>query len=206
MISVEALSPDEKRAFDLVTDRDGILQSELWKALDVDSRKGSRIARSLEEKGLVEREQTTNDGQRTYLLTPTNDGASATSGAGNEPTAEATDEEAGELTDREERALSLIRERGGLYQSELWKELDVSSRTGSRIASSLETKAVIRREEATYDGQRTYFLEPMDTAPDFSLLMAGDTMSPFVGTDEEIDPIESEEFTQWILQLARDER
>ena len=56
-----------------------------------------------------------------------------------------------DLTKREKRALSLIQDRGGLYQSELWKVLDVSSRTGSRIASNLAEKDLIRREEATYN-------------------------------------------------------
>ena len=35
--------------------RDGVLQSELWKELGVDSRKCSRIVKKLEESGLIER-------------------------------------------------------------------------------------------------------------------------------------------------------
>jgi hypothetical protein len=69
---------------------------------------------------------------------------------------------------------SLAYTTGGIYQSEFWKALDVSSRTGSRIATSLEEEGLIRREEATYNGQRTYRLLPATKDLDFSLLMAGD--------------------------------
>jgi uncharacterized membrane protein len=54
MSTTETLSPDETQAYELITARDGLLQSELWKALDATSRKGSRLATSLEEKGLIE--------------------------------------------------------------------------------------------------------------------------------------------------------
>ncbi|WP_227357659.1 helix-turn-helix transcriptional regulator [Haladaptatus salinisoli] len=97
-------------------------------------------------------------------------------------------------------------DREGIYQSELWKELDVSSRTGSRLATSLEEAGVIQREEATYNGQRTYLLLPATKDLDFSLLTAGDMLSPLIENEEEIDPIDSEAFTQWILQLAQEER
>jgi len=47
---------------------EGILQSELWKELGVDSRKCSRIVKKLEESGLIEREDFKKDGIKTYLL------------------------------------------------------------------------------------------------------------------------------------------
>jgi uncharacterized membrane protein len=207
MSTVEDLSPDEKRAYELITSWDGLLQSELWKALDANSRKGSRLATSLEEKGFIEREQTTSNGQRTYLLKPTNGHApdSVPTEIESEGTEETPGDETGDALDsREERALSLINDRGGIYQSEFWKELDVSSRTGSRIATSLEEQGLIRREETTHNGRRTHLLLPAKKELDFSLLMAGDMISPLVGNEEEINPIHSEEFTQWILQLARE--
>ena len=42
----------------------------------------------------------------------------------------------------EQRALKLIFEAGenGLFQSDLWKQLDISSRLGSRISKKLEEK------------------------------------------------------------------
>lgn len=97
-----------------------------------------------------------------------------------------------DVTRREERALSLIQDRGGIHQSELWKELNMNSRTESRIASSLQNKGVIRREVATYNGRRTYFLQPAKKDFDFSLLMAGDLISPLISAEEKIDPIDSD--------------
>nr|WP_255767689.1 MarR family transcriptional regulator [Haladaptatus halobius] len=99
-----------------------------------------------------------------------------------------------------------MNDREGIYQSELWKELNVSSRTGSRLATSLEEEGIIQREEATYNGQQTYLLLPAKKDLDFSLLMAGDMLSPLIDTEEETDPIDSDAFTQWILQLAQKER
>jgi hypothetical protein len=47
---------------------EGILQSELWKELGVDSRKCSRIVKKLEETGLIDRVDFKKDGIKTYLL------------------------------------------------------------------------------------------------------------------------------------------
>ncbi|OPX65239.1 MULTISPECIES: helix-turn-helix transcriptional regulator [unclassified Methanoregula] len=47
---------------------EGILQSELWKELGVDSRKCSRIVKRLEESGLIERVDFKREGIKTYLL------------------------------------------------------------------------------------------------------------------------------------------
>ena len=47
---------------------EGILQSDLWKELGVDSRKCSRIVKKLEEGGLIERIGFKKDGINTYLL------------------------------------------------------------------------------------------------------------------------------------------
>jgi DNA-binding Lrp family transcriptional regulator len=110
--------------------------------------------------------------------------------------------EEADLSDDERRALELVRREGGIHQSELWKELDVSSRKGSRIASALAEAGVVDREETVYEGNNTYYLTPVRDQRDldFSLLMAGDMLSPFVG-EEELDP-ESDAFSQWIMTLA----
>ena len=206
MSATKSLSPSEKQAYELIKTQDETFQSNLWKELDISSRQGSRVAKSLEEKGLIKREQTTEKGQRTYRLKPTNGHSSSIELTQNESTERATGKSPAEnLTERETRALSLIQNRGGLYQSELWKELDVNSRAGSRIASSLAEKDMIRREVATYNGRQTYFLQPAKKELNFSLLMAGDMISPLIG-DEEIDPVESGSFTQWVLQLSQDQR
>jgi DNA-binding Lrp family transcriptional regulator len=46
----------------------GVLQSELWKVLGVDSRKCSRIVKKLEECDLIERVEFRKEGIKTYLL------------------------------------------------------------------------------------------------------------------------------------------
>jgi DNA-binding Lrp family transcriptional regulator len=105
-----------------------------------------------------------------------------------------------DLSEDERRGLALVRETGGIHQSEFWKELDVSSRKGSRIVESLVDQEMIDREETVYNGHNTYYLSPTARDLEFSLLMAGDMLSPFIG-DEEIDA-RSDAFTQWIMNLA----
>ena len=48
--------------------RDGVLQSELWKHLGVDSRKCSRIVKKLLDSGQIERIEFKGDGIKTYTL------------------------------------------------------------------------------------------------------------------------------------------
>ena len=105
-----------------------------------------------------------------------------------------------DLSEDERAGLALIRETGGIHQSDFWKELDVGSRKGSRIAESLTEQDLIQREETVYDGHNTYHLTPAPRDLDFSLLMAGDQLSPFIG-DEEIDA-HSDTFSQWVMSLA----
>ncbi|WP_135819668.1 helix-turn-helix transcriptional regulator [Halostella litorea] len=114
--------------------------------------------------------------------------------------ASATDEE---LSEKEWEALELVRETGGIHQSEFWKELDVNSRKGSRIAESLVEKGLVQREETVYDGHNTYLISPTARDLDFSLLMAGDMLSPFIG-EEEVNA-NSDAFSQWIMNLAYEE-
>ncbi len=108
-----------------------------------------------------------------------------------------------ELSEDERRGLELVRETGGIYQSQFWKELDVSSRKGSRIVEGLLEHGLIAREEAVHEGNRTYHLSPAPRDLEFSLLMAGDQLSPFVG-EEDADS-QSDAFSQWIMNLAFEE-
>ena len=109
-----------------------------------------------------------------------------------------------ELDDLEERAYDVIQARGSIYQSELWKELEIDSRKASRIVGKLEDRGIVEREDATHEGHTTYLIKPTQLELDYSLLLAGDMLSPFAGA-EDIDPIESDAFTQWILELAAEE-
>lgn len=205
------LASTTQHAYDYIKNKGPVPQSELWKALNVSSRSGSRIATTLAEQGLITREQTVHNNNPTYLLTPTATDHESNTGT---PTATSDPErEADESTPstsevdrsaRQDRALELIADRNGLYQSELWKELDVSSRTGTRIATALEEQELIDREQTVYNGHTTYLLTPRRQAKDldFSLLMAGDQFSPFVNT-EQLDS-QSDAFTQWLMALTRD--
>jgi len=60
------------RVYKLVVEhgKEGILQSELWKKLNLTSRDGSRLAIRLEKRGLVKRERVLDNGRWTYKLTP----------------------------------------------------------------------------------------------------------------------------------------
>lgn len=108
-----------------------------------------------------------------------------------------------ELSEEERRGLELVRETGGIHQSDFWKELGVSSRQGSRIVESIVEKGIVQRETAVYNGHNTYFITPAARDLKFSLLMAGDMLSPFIG-EEEVDP-ESDAFSQWLMNLAYEE-
>lgn len=64
------LSEMEKKAMEIIgrSGEEGILQSELWKKLETDSREGSRIAIRLERKGFIIREPVVHEGKHTYKL------------------------------------------------------------------------------------------------------------------------------------------
>lgn len=67
------LSPLEEKAYEIIRragDR-GILQSELWKKLGLDSKMGSRLTLRLLKKGFIAREPVFHEGRKTYRITLT---------------------------------------------------------------------------------------------------------------------------------------
>jgi predicted DNA-binding transcriptional regulator len=68
-----------------------------------------------------------------------------------------------ELVDLTSRVYKLVVERGkdGVLQSEIWKELGLTSRDGSRLAIRLEKRGMIRRVKLLDDGRWTYKLTPL---------------------------------------------
>jgi predicted DNA-binding transcriptional regulator len=60
----------EKTALELIKNSGdaGILQSDLWRRLGLDSREGSRLVLRLAKKGLIKREQVVVNGRRTYKI------------------------------------------------------------------------------------------------------------------------------------------
>lgn len=64
----------------------------------------------------------------------------------------------------EKKALELLRQsKDGMLQSDLWKSLKISSREGSRLVLRLMRKGLVRREEVTLGGRRTYRLYSVET-------------------------------------------
>jgi DNA-binding MarR family transcriptional regulator len=60
----------------------------------------------------------------------------------------------------EKDAYEVIRSAGskGLLQSDLWRSLNTNSREGSRIATKLEKKGLVRRSKELCEGRWTYRL------------------------------------------------
>lgn len=68
-----------------------------------------------------------------------------------------------ELVDLTSRVYQLVVERGrdGVLQSEIWKELGLTSRDGSRLAIRLERRGLIGRVKVLEEGRWTYKLTPL---------------------------------------------
>ncbi len=69
------------------------------------------------------------------------------------------------LSKLEKEALELIRKEKGILQSSLWRRLGLDSREGSRLVLRLVRKGLVRREQATVNGRRTYKLFPIESKP-----------------------------------------
>ncbi|MCS7116953.1 MAG: transcriptional regulator [Nitrososphaerales archaeon] len=61
------------------------------------------------------------------------------------------------------KVYKMIIERGkeGIFQSDLWRSLGLTSRDGSRLAIRLEKMGLIRREKVLDKGRWTYRLTPL---------------------------------------------
>jgi predicted DNA-binding transcriptional regulator len=68
-----------------------------------------------------------------------------------------------DLLDLTSKVYKVVVEHGadGVLQSELWKELTLTSRDGSRLAIKLERRGMVRREKVLDDGRWTYKLTPL---------------------------------------------
>ena len=65
-----------------------------------------------------------------------------------------------EIEDLTGKSFRIIIDNGkdGILQSKLWKELDLTSRDGSRVAIRLEKRSLIKREKILQNGRWTYRL------------------------------------------------
>ena len=104
----------------------------------------------------------------------------------------------------EQRALKLIIDTGeeGLFQTELWKLLDISTREASRIAKKFEEKGNVYREKVLNNGRWTYkiFISKefvtLESVEDCPCLVCPDINKCFSGGKK--DPRICLDLTAWI--------
>ena len=111
-----------------------------------------------------------------------------------------------EAQEQNDLALNCIKAHAeGIAQSDLWKEIDVDSRTCSRILKRLEDAGLIQRTEFKKDKSRTFLIKAVKKASDkfdVSLLMAGDTIIPCVACEEECDVSKCSMLEDWVYELV----
>jgi hypothetical protein len=111
--------------------------------------------------------------------------------------------------DLEQKALHFVIGTGfkGVLQSELWRELDASSREGSRVAIKLEEKGLIRREKELQGGRWTYRLFPnrmpasIESIADCPCLLCKDNARCDPTTT--ISPKDCAKLTEWVVSLGQ---
>jgi len=104
----------------------------------------------------------------------------------------------------ERQALKIIIDAGdeGLFQSELWKLLDIGNREASRIAIKLEEKGKVCREKVLNNGRWTYKIFSMeeyvtiDSIKDSPCIICPDVDKCYRGGKK--DPTTCLELTAWI--------
>jgi predicted DNA-binding transcriptional regulator len=123
--------------------------------------------------------------------------------------AERTEEE---LVDLTSRVYKLVVERGrdGVLQSEIWKELGLTSRDGSRLAIRLERRGLIGRVKVLEEGRWTYKLTPLRFPTDMtSIEKAPCVVCQFESKcsyDGQISPYVCPLIGPWVLGEAKDVR
>lgn len=110
--------------------------------------------------------------------------------------------------DLEQKALQHVMNTGfsGILQSELWHELGVSSREGSRVSLKLEGKGLIRREKELQSGRWTYRIYPkrlpasIESISDCPCLMCQD--DPRCDPSSAISPQDCGKLTEWLVSIS----
>jgi len=111
----------------------------------------------------------------------------------------------------EDEILSIIKERGSVFQNELWKTLGIDCRKCSRIVARLLRKGMIERELVKTNGTRTYLIKMADNKKnvevmrdfDYSVLLSNNSLAPCAGCNEECEPEFCNSLTEWIHELLR---
>jgi predicted DNA-binding transcriptional regulator len=121
--------------------------------------------------------------------------------------AEKTEEE---LVDLTSRVYKLVVERGkdGVLQSEIWKELGLTSRDGSRLAIRLEKRGMIKRVKVLDDGRWTYKLTPLRLPANISSMESAPCIVCPVeskcSVTTEINPFTCPLIGPWVVKEHRD--
>jgi hypothetical protein len=110
--------------------------------------------------------------------------------------------------DLEQKALQFIMNTGfnGVLQSDLWHELEATSREGSRISLKLENKGLIRREKELREGRWTFRLFPkrlpasIDSIADCPCLMCPD--NPRCDPSSATSPQSCDRLTDWLQCIS----
>jgi DNA-binding Lrp family transcriptional regulator len=106
----------------------------------------------------------------------------------------------------EETAIEVIgKHEEGVFQNQLWKELDIDSRKCSRVIAKLLKDGLITREAAVDNGARTFLLKIAHREePCFELLLSGEMFSPCAGCRDACQPEYCERLTSWVMNLPQD--
>ena len=117
-----------------------------------------------------------------------------------------------ELVDLTSRVYKLVVERGkdGVLQSEIWKELGLTSRDGSRLAIRLERRGLIGRVKVLEDGRWTYKLTPLRFPTDMASIERAPCIvcqyEPKCSIDGEISPYICPWIGPWAIAEAKEFR
>lgn len=114
-----------------------------------------------------------------------------------------------ELVDLTSRVYKLVVERGrdGVLQSEIWKELGLTSRDGSRLAIRLERRGLIGRVKVLEEGRWTYKLTPLRFPTDMTSIEKAPCIicqyESKCTVDGEISPYICPWIGPWVIEEAR---
>jgi predicted DNA-binding transcriptional regulator len=114
-----------------------------------------------------------------------------------------------ELVDLTSKVYKLVVERGrdGVLQSEIWKELGLTSRDGSRLAIRLERRGLIGRVKVLEEGRWTYKLTPLRFPTDMTSIEKAPCVicqyEPKCSVDGEISPYVCPWIGPWVIEEAR---
>ncbi|MDR0766902.1 MAG: hypothetical protein LBE57_00415, partial [Methanosarcinales archaeon] len=106
--------------------------------------------------------------------------------------------------DIETKVYNLIKNTpGGVYQNEIWKQLNIDSRKCSRILKKLLDSNQIIREEAVVGGTKTYLLKTVaeERKRNYDVLMVNGMFSPCTGCMGECRPEYCPALTLWIMNI-----